>query len=147
MSEKFRLDCKIGFQNTFYTKCINVLIDSIGRSIILRSIFNSFPFPYTFCTVALKRIQPARNPREGVLQYRKKEISAGIKLVKTNDSENEKLRKIIAKHNFNRPVKFTVGLSAIQVNKTKLLLNKPIYVGFSVLDISKYMMNDWYYKN
>ena len=39
MSEKFRLDRKIGFQNTFYTKCINVLIDSIGPSIILRSIF------------------------------------------------------------------------------------------------------------
>ena len=38
MSEKFRLDRKIGFQNTFYTKCINVVIDSIGPSIILRSI-------------------------------------------------------------------------------------------------------------
>ena len=39
MSEKFKLDRKIGFQNTFYTKCINVVIDSIGPSIILRSIF------------------------------------------------------------------------------------------------------------
>ena len=38
MSEKFRLDRKIGFQNTFYTKCISVIIDSIGPSIILRSI-------------------------------------------------------------------------------------------------------------
>ena len=38
MSEKFRLDRKIGFQNTFYTKGINVIINSIGPSIILRSI-------------------------------------------------------------------------------------------------------------
>ena len=38
MSEKFRLDRKIGFQNTFYTKCINVINDSIGPLIILRSI-------------------------------------------------------------------------------------------------------------
>ena len=38
MSEKFRIDRKIGFQSTFYTKCINVIIDSIGPSIILRSI-------------------------------------------------------------------------------------------------------------
>ena len=38
MSEKFGLDCKIGFQNTFYTKCLNVIIDSIGPSINLRSI-------------------------------------------------------------------------------------------------------------
>ena len=40
MSEKFRLDRKIGFQNTFYTKCINVIFDSIGPSIILRSIYS-----------------------------------------------------------------------------------------------------------
>ena len=38
MSEKLRLDRKTGFQNTFYTKSINVTIDSIGPSIILRSI-------------------------------------------------------------------------------------------------------------
>ena len=38
MSETLRLDRKIGLQNTFYTKCINVIIDSIGPSIILRSI-------------------------------------------------------------------------------------------------------------
>ena len=38
MSEKFRLDRKIGFRNTIQTKCITVIIDSIGPSIILRSI-------------------------------------------------------------------------------------------------------------
>ena len=38
MSEIFRIYRKIGFQNTFYTKCINVIIDRIGPSIILRSI-------------------------------------------------------------------------------------------------------------
>ena len=36
MSEKFRLDRKIGFQNKFNTKCIIVINDSIGPSIILR---------------------------------------------------------------------------------------------------------------
>ena len=47
MSEKFRLDRKMGFQSTFYTKytkCINVIIDSIGPSIILRSIFAADDF-------------------------------------------------------------------------------------------------------
>ena len=39
MSEKFRIDRKIGFQNTFYTKFINVIIYSIGPLIILRSIY------------------------------------------------------------------------------------------------------------
>ena len=44
MSEKFRLDRKISFQNTFYTKCLNVIIDSIGPSIILRSILKIVTF-------------------------------------------------------------------------------------------------------
>ena len=39
MSENLKLYRKIGFRNTFYTKCINVIIDSIGPSIILRSIY------------------------------------------------------------------------------------------------------------
>ena len=39
MPEKFRLDRNIGFQNTLYTKYINVIIDSIGPLIILRSIY------------------------------------------------------------------------------------------------------------
>ena len=42
MSEKFRLDRIIGFQNTFYTKCINDIINSIGPSIILRSIITKY---------------------------------------------------------------------------------------------------------
>ena len=42
MSEKFRPDRKISFQNTYYTKRINVIIESIGPSIILRSIFTNY---------------------------------------------------------------------------------------------------------
>jgi hypothetical protein len=71
-----------------------------------------------------------------------------IKIVKTDGKEkkeNEKIRKLIAKPNFNRRIKFSDDLSAIQMNKTKLSLNKPIYVGFSVLDLSKHLMYDWYY--
>ena len=41
MSKKFRLDRNFFFQNIFYTKCINVIIDSIGASIILRSIYST----------------------------------------------------------------------------------------------------------
>ena len=71
--------------------------------------------------------------------------SVDIKLVKIDGSENEKLRKIIAKPNFKKRVKFSDELSAIHVNKTKLTVNKPIYVGFSVFDLSKHLMYDWYY--
>ena len=47
MSDKFRLDSRIGFQNTFYTKYINVIIDSIGPSIILRSIYTKLKYVLT----------------------------------------------------------------------------------------------------
>ena len=70
-----------------------------------------------------------------------------IKLVRTDGTENEKIRKIIAKPNFNRRVRFSDELSAINVKKTNLTLNKPIYVGFSVLHLSKRLMYDWYYNN
>ena len=55
-----------------------------------------------------------------------------IKLVRSDGTE--KLRKIKAKPNFNRRVRFD-ELSAMHVNKTHLTLNKPIYVGFTVLDL------------
>ena len=51
-----------------------------------------------------------------------------IKLVRTDGSENGKLRKIIAKTNFNRRVKFSNELFAIHDDTIKLTLNKPTYV-------------------
>ena len=44
MSEKFRIYRKIGFQNIFYTKCIDFITDSIDPSIILRSIYSSYMY-------------------------------------------------------------------------------------------------------
>ena len=49
MSEKFRLDRKIRFQKTFYTKCINIFIDSVGPSIILRSIYTHIYKQVAYC--------------------------------------------------------------------------------------------------
>ena len=57
MSKKFRLDRKIGFRNMFKTKCITVIIDSIGPSIILRSIiqiFKYFPKNIFYISIVLK---------------------------------------------------------------------------------------------
>ena len=61
MSEKFRLDRKIGFQNTFYTKRINVIIDSIGPLIILRSILGSPHANLTFLCVLTTAEHRTRN--------------------------------------------------------------------------------------
>ena len=41
---------------------------------------------------------------------------------------------------------FNKDYAAIHEIKPVLVLNKPIYVGFTFLDLSKWMMNDFHYK-
>ena len=59
--------------------------------------------------------------------------------------EEEKILKLVAKPTFAQQVIFKRDLVGIQNHKEKVLLNKPIYVGMSVLDISKHLMYDFYY--
>ena len=33
------------------------------------------------------------------------------------------------------------------MHKSRLLLNRPVYVGRSILDLSKHLMYDWYYNH
>ena len=56
-----------------------------------------------------------------------------------------KLEKLIAKPNFESRTIFAETLVAIHMKKTKIVFNKPIYIGMSILDISKNCMCDFYY--
>jgi len=51
----------------------------------------------------------------------------------------------IAKPNFHSRSIFAPNLVGIQLNKTEVLLKKPMYVGFSVLDISKSCLYRFHY--
>ena len=66
-----------------------------------------------------------------------------VKLVRRN--EEDKLRRLIASPAFARANIFEDDLAAIQVHKSRLDLNRPVYVGMSVLDLSKHLMYDFYY--
>ena len=68
---------------------------------------------------------------------------ADVKLVQSN--EEDKLRRLIASPAFARANIFDDDLVAIQVHKSRLELNRPVYVWMSVLDISKHRMYDFYY--
>ena len=70
-----------------------------------------------------------------------------IKVVRTYGSpkEKEQIRKITAKSNYDRAVIFSEELLALHSHKTRLKLNKPVYVGMCVLDLYKHLMYDWYY--
>ena len=68
-----------------------------------------------------------------------------VKLLRLD--EEEKILKLVAKPTFARQVIFNPDLVGIQNHKEKVLLNKPIYVGMSVLDLSKHLMYDFYYNH
>ncbi|XP_046861648.1 uncharacterized protein LOC124454940 [Xenia sp. Carnegie-2017] len=62
-------------------------------------------------------------------------------------SETESFRKLIAKPTYNRLLIFgdAGDLAAVHMNKSSLLLNRPVFVGTSILDLSKHLMYVWYY--
>jgi hypothetical protein len=66
-----------------------------------------------------------------------------VKLVRS--SEEDRLRKLIAKPNYARCKIFDDDLAALHMHKTSLCLNRPIYVGMSILDLSKLLMYDFSY--
>ena len=68
-----------------------------------------------------------------------------VKIVRWD--EEEKILKFVAKPTFTRQEIFNPFLVGIQNHKEKVLLNKPIYVGMSVLDLSKHLMYDFYYNH
>ena len=64
-----------------------------------------------------------------------------VKLV----SDKHKMKKLIAKPEFHSFKIFTENLAGIHLKKTSITLNKPIYLGFCILDISKALMYDFHY--
>ena len=65
-----------------------------------------------------------------------------VKLVNTQ----ERLKKLTAKPNFKGPPKiFNENLVSVHMKKTNLTMNKPVYLGMCILDLSKTIMYDFHY--
>src|ERR1051325_4631621 len=60
-------------------------------------------------------------------------------------SDKNKFEKYVSKPNFINGVIFNENLVGVKYVQEKLKLCKPIYVGFSILDISKTLMYDFHY--
>ena len=64
-----------------------------------------------------------------------------IKLVTTNKKRN----KLVSEPNYHTINYISEDLSIIEMNKTKVKMNKPIYLGLSILDLSKILMYEFWY--
>jgi hypothetical protein len=64
-----------------------------------------------------------------------------IKLI----SDKKKLERLVAKPNFGTSIIINENLVAVCMNKTVIKMDKPLYVGASILDISKTHMYDFHY--
>ena len=64
-----------------------------------------------------------------------------IKLVKTDKKRN----KLVSEPNFHTMKLIDNNLAIIEMKKVKVKMNKPIYLGLSILDISKITMYEFWY--
>ena len=64
-----------------------------------------------------------------------------MKIVTTDKKRN----KLVSEPNYHTMNYISEDLSIIEMNKTKVKMNKPIYLGLSILDISKILMYEFWY--
>ena len=64
-----------------------------------------------------------------------------IKLVTTDEKRN----KLVSGPNYHTTKRFSENSLAIEMKKAKVKMNKPIYLGMSILDISKTLMYKFWY--
>ena len=64
-----------------------------------------------------------------------------IKLVVTN----ARRKKLVSEPNYHKCKQFSENLMPIEMRKTHVLMNKPIFLGQAILDISKTLMYEFWY--
>ena len=64
-----------------------------------------------------------------------------IKLV----TSNKRRKRLVSEPNYHSCKKFSNHLMAIEMKKTRVKMNKPLYLGMSILDISKTLMYKFWY--
>ena len=64
-----------------------------------------------------------------------------IKLVPSD----KRRKRLVSEPNYHLDKKFSDHLMAIEMKKTRLKMSKPLYLGMSILDISKILMYEFWY--
>ena len=64
-----------------------------------------------------------------------------IKLV----TSDKRIKRLVSEPNYHSRKKFSDHLLAIEIKKTRIKMNKPLYLGASILEISKTLMYEFWY--
>ena len=57
----------------------------------------------------------------------------------------ERRNYLVSEPNYHTANFFTENVLAIEISKTQILMNKPVYLGLSILDLSKIVMYELWY--
>ena len=68
-----------------------------------------------------------------------------VKIVRAR--EDDKIRKLISSPSYSRFTVFGNDMAGIHMHKTKVVLNKPVYTGMTILENSKILMYDVFYNH
>ena len=60
-------------------------------------------------------------------------------------TDGKSAEKLAAKPNYERTTIFNEDLIVVHMKKTELVFNKPVYLGISILDLSKTLIYDFHY--
>ena len=60
-------------------------------------------------------------------------------------TNEEKYKKYVMKPNFKDSVRFSEHLMGVELGKIEIIMNKPVYLGQAILDLSKIVMYEFHY--
>ena len=60
-------------------------------------------------------------------------------------ASDKRRKRLVSEPNYHSHKKFSDHLMAIEMKKTRVKMNKPLYLGMSILDISKTLMYKFWY--
>jgi hypothetical protein len=60
-------------------------------------------------------------------------------------TSEEQIEKLLKQSSYKRATIFSENLVAVHMLKTQVKLNKPVYLGMSILDLSKTFIYDFFY--
>ena len=140
-----------------YVKHINSLKQALNHGLKFKKIHGAIEFnqeawlePYTDMNTELRKLAPNdfqknffklmnntvfRKTIENIRKHR------DIKLV----TPDKKRSKLVSEPNYHTINLITKDLSIIELKKTKVKMNKPIYLSLSILEISKILMYEFWY--